>query len=98
MLSAISSATSALSSPPQPATEGGLLNIPTALDALMPSPPASEGGGLMLAELADFVLPDLDSLPLPGGGLTNVVNDPPGPEGRDRVREQLKNVMEALRG
>ena len=98
MLSPISSATSPVSSAAQPATEGGLLNLPSALDAFMPSPPPPEGGGSMLAELADFVLPDLDSLPPLDGGLRNVVNDPLGPEARDRLREQIKNLMEALRG
>ena len=95
MLSPISSATSPVSSAAQPAAEGGLLNIPSALDAFMPSPPPPGGGGNMLAELADVVLPDLDSLF--GGGLTNVGN-PPGPEGRDHVRDALRNLMEALGG
>ena len=94
MLSPISSATAPASSTAQPAAEGGLLNIPSALDAFMPSPPPPGGGGSMLAELFDP--PNLDSLPFPGG-LTNVANDP-GPEGRDRVREQIKNLMDALRG
>ena len=95
MLSPISSATSPVSSAAQPAAEGGLLNIPSALDAFLPSPPPPGGwGGSALAELLHG--PGLDSLPPLGGGLTNVPNDSLGPEGLDRVRDALRNLMEAL--
>jgi len=94
MLSPISSATSPVSSAAEPPAEGGLLDISSALDAFMPSPPPPGGGGSALAEPLDYVLPDLDSL-FPG--LTNVANESLGPEGRDRIREQLRNLMGALR-